>query len=1210
MRKHKHQKRTIRICLWMSTALFLFCGAALFLPPGAEASTITVGSSGCNHTTLEAAIDAATGGDTIEIAAGTYTYNTGYTVDKNITIQGPAGGTVILQTSGTQGSVTNVTVITINAGITATLKNLTIQNGKNANGGGIYNCGSLTMTDCIIQNNIATSNGGGFFNNTNANSEITGCTFSNNTATNHGGGMYHSGSSSKITNCTFSGNETTTYTGGGICNANEDSIPEISNCTFSNNTAITNGGGIANLANSSPTITNCTFSENRTTTSGINSGWGGGVHNWGGSPTITNCTFSGNSAAKQGGGIFSYSGNNTGSPTIINCTFSGNTATDQGGGMYNNGSNPTVTNCIFWGTNSTTGQIAQGDGGNGTFTYCVTDQSGEGNTTNDPKLKSLADNGGPTQTCALERRSPALNAGTSTGAPATDQRGIARPQGSGYDMGAVEMQTVYVNKNAGGTGDGSSWANACTSLQDGLTLANTDTTIARIWVAAGTYKPAANGGALDSTFALLDGVDLYGGFPDTGTPAWTDRDPAANPTILSGNLSDTPDEFDAANGGYQNGTGADNVYHVVTAENITTGVILEGFTVTGGKANNGSLIINRAGGGIWSPTDGNSNITINKCIVRDNDADAAGGGIYSDTNNSMTVTDCSFINNRGANVGGGMYNSKLTNGTFTNCTFTKNYSNTGGGMSNSLGNIDMVNCTFTENQSNSSGAGIRSSGTSSTPALLSLTNCTLQGNQAGSMGGGIHLDNTTLTLTNTILWGNTAETSDSQISGSLTATYCIIQSGDSTAFPGTGNRFTDPFLGDLADNGGITQTCKPAKNSSALGAGDPTSALTVDQRGESRPQPGGTNVDIGAVEMDQGTLTVTLSPDAAVTAGAKWGLDGGNTWHDSGATLTVVTGSCTVSFKDIPGYSAPASKDVTVTSNTETTATETYTVAPPTPTSAPAPAPTSAPVPVATTTPVPTTTSTPTSAPTATPVPGTPIPTISPKPISGDVDPDITITPFLNNHDETVRTLKEAIENPESDIRKEMETTLREEARKALEERLGQGIELDDVTINIHASDAYRLENAPLSEEGGTLVIPVDITYQDPEGDAVKLFFVMIMAYDISTTPPTALGYELVLLEENDTDILSNATGEIRLVRSAENETEAFLQITDQSMYDANRKAGVISVEYVFLYGDATLKGTPSPTGSASGGGSGGGCSLGFFPLALLLALPLMLLKK
>jgi len=62
-------------------------------------------------------------------------------------------------------------------------------------------------------------------------------------------------------------------------------------------------------------------------------------------------------------------------------------------------------------------------------------------------LGPLAANGGPTPTHALLLGSPAFGAGTNTGCPATDQRGIVRPQGILCDIGAFERvvaQTVFL----------------------------------------------------------------------------------------------------------------------------------------------------------------------------------------------------------------------------------------------------------------------------------------------------------------------------------------------------------------------------------------------------------------------------------------------------------------------------------------------------------------------------------------------------------------------------------------------------------------------------------------------------------------------------------------------------------------------------------------------------------------------------------------------
>src|SRR6185369_5191626 len=105
-------------------------------------------------------------------------------------------------------------------------------------------------------------------------------------------------------------------------------------------------------------------------------------------------------------------------------------------------------------------------------------------------LGALASNGGPTQTHALLSGSPAINAGTATGALTTDQRGVARPQGAAVDIGAVEFASLIVtNVNDAGAG----------SLRQAITDAN------------------ANAGVNDSSFNLPAGpqtINLAGALPD------------------------------------------------------------------------------------------------------------------------------------------------------------------------------------------------------------------------------------------------------------------------------------------------------------------------------------------------------------------------------------------------------------------------------------------------------------------------------------------------------------------------------------------------------------------------------------------------------------------------------------------------------------------------------------------------------------------------
>jgi parallel beta-helix repeat protein len=288
------------------------------------------------------------------------------------------------------------------------------------------------------------------------------------------------------------------------------------------------------------------------------------------------------------------------------------------------------------------------------------------------------------------------------------------------DVTAVEADNdpvppvIYVDDDANGANDGSSWSNAFIYLQDALyAVANIGGDVNDVWVAQGTYKPDRGQhqtpGDRNASFYLQSGVTIYGGFAGFGAPEPNIRDPKNYQTILSGDLNG--DDF---SGGDPN----ENSYHVVTASGTGSTAILDGFTVTAGKANGSSS--RGYGAGMYNSS---GSPTLINCTFSENSA-YDGSGIYNYSGSSPTLTNCTFSENSAlSGSGGGMFNGPDCNPTLTNCTFSNNDANTGGGgMYNQSGSPTVTNCTFTGNSATSSGGGMCNLGGGG--GNLTVTNCT------------------------------------------------------------------------------------------------------------------------------------------------------------------------------------------------------------------------------------------------------------------------------------------------------------------------------------------------------------------------------------------------------------------------------------------------------------------------------------------------------
>jgi L-ascorbate metabolism protein UlaG (beta-lactamase superfamily) len=583
--------------------------------------------------------------------------------------------------------------------------------------------------------------------------------------------------------------------GGGMYSDNASAT--LSNIRFSGNFASGNGGGMYNR-DGSPTLTNVIFVGNDA------GGDGGGVSNCCGSSLgLINVVFSGNSASDDGGGMSNYDA----SPALINATFSGNSAS-RGGGIFNDNASPTLTNCILWG--NTPDEIDEGDyQSSPTVTYSDVrgGYEGAGNINANPLfvnpdgLDGIA--GTPDDDLRLQPTSPAVDAADNTAVPpdladldcdgdtaerlpfdvARLPRFVDLPRedtGNGappiVDMGAYEAHMVYVDYKASGAEDGSSWANAYTDLQDALDGVKSGD---EIWVAAGVYTPTNTSGR-DATFELVDGVALYGGFAGTETKR-DQRDWESHATVLSGDLDGN--DLTNAKGVITNAAGivGSNVYHVVVGFNVTGTTVLDGFFITGGRAD-GESSSHYHGGGMYSD---NGGVTLRNVVFSGNFANGGGGGMYS-RNSSPLLTDVTFSANFANGDGGGLYN-RDSSSTLTNAVFAGNAaSGGGGGLFNCCGSSPrLVNVVFSGNSASDDGGGM--SNCNASPVLI---NATFSGNSA-SRGGGIFSSNGSPTVTNCILWGNTPHEIHDYDNGAI-VTYSDIRGGHL----GTGNINGDPLFVD------------------------------------------------------------------------------------------------------------------------------------------------------------------------------------------------------------------------------------------------------------------------------------------------------------------------------------------------------------------------------------------------------------------------------
>jgi predicted outer membrane repeat protein len=281
--------------------------------------------------------------------------------------------------------------------VTVTFSGITVTHGQAVDcrpAPGLPSCGGAILSNSLDTDMAGTVN-------------ITNSVITNSTTTGggaDGGAIFVSGThrTTNITGTTISGN--TTFYGGAIA-----------------------GGGILSVVSS--------------TISGNSAGfYGGGIYN-AGTAVVVNSTFSGNSAGNSGGAILSFT-----DLSITNSTVTAN----LGGGVDGYSGTTSVYNSIITGQASgpdCSGSITSHGYNLEGSTSCGFTTTGDMQNAN-PLLGPLQYNGGPTFTHELLEFSPAINAipdgvngcGTTV---TTDQRGVSRPQGTGCEIGSMEVELLH-----------------------------------------------------------------------------------------------------------------------------------------------------------------------------------------------------------------------------------------------------------------------------------------------------------------------------------------------------------------------------------------------------------------------------------------------------------------------------------------------------------------------------------------------------------------------------------------------------------------------------------------------------------------------------------------------------------------------------------------------------------------------------------------------
>lgn len=396
---------------------------------------------------------------------------------------------------------------------------------------------------------------------------------------------------------------------------------------------------------------------------------------------------------------------------------------------------------------------------------------------------------------------------------------------------APDVVVRYVDASATGSNDGSSWANAYTNLSLALAFSSFGT---QLWIAEGTYLPTA-GTDRSQSFTLRDGVSLYGGFPQGGGDGtFAARIPATYPTILSGDI------------GVQ-GDVSDNSAHVLRGgSSIGREIVVDGVVIAGGNANADAP--HNRGGGLYLT---GGVVTLRNCIIRDNRAEGGAPAVFASDGATLTIDGCVIESNSTPGEGSAVQIDDGIDTLIDGTIIRNNAAAFGIGPVRLVrGNSTVRNTVLVNNTNAAPSSGVLTiQGGQSTIEHVSISGhnqSALALINAGASGS-------TVTLANSVLWGNGANAIFLTAESSLTVDSSVVEGG----FAGGTNVLTgDPAFLDAVGGDLRLGTFSPAKDAAAS-----ATCAKVDVQGFPRPLIQG--CDMGAYEMPT-RYEVCRAPNAAI----------------------------------------------------------------------------------------------------------------------------------------------------------------------------------------------------------------------------------------------------------------------------------------------------------------------------------------------------------